>query len=138
MSEFCYLFNPSFQVFPPNDSYNIEFTVEKEFIHTLSIQNWGPSNLHIDLDESQPWLDENDPTMLRLTIVNNSQEGQMIILRYMVLSWLIDLANGEPDHKYLIHPGEAITLQTAINDITNKKSWWPIEPVNPEYYTEPM
>lgn len=138
MSEFCYLFNPSFQVFPPNDSYNIEFTVEKEFIHTLSIQNWGPSNLHIDLDESQPWLRTNNPTMLRLTIVNNSEEGQSIILRNMVLPWLVDLARGEPSYKYVLHQGQAITLQTVINDLTNEKTWWVVEPFELEYYTEPV
>ena len=138
MSEFCYLFNSATQVFPLSDSYSIDVTVEKEFIHTLSIQNWGPSNIHIDLDPSQPWLRKSAPTMLRLTIANNSENGQRIILRDMVLPWLIDLANGEPDYKYLIDPGEALTLQTVINDLTNEKSWWPIEDATPQYYTEPM
>ena len=136
MSEFCYLFNPSFRDFPYWYQYPIDMSDEKECTHALSFDNWGPDELHLSLSSNEPWLYEDDPTMLRLTIVNNSRNGQRIILRDMVLPWLIEFDDSE--YKYIVHPGESITLQTVINDITNKKSWWPIEPVNPEYYTEPM
>lgn len=80
------------------------------------------SPIYLELIEHH-MLNETDPTALRLTIINASKLGKAIVLRTLRLPWLFDPANGEPGYYCILLEGDSVTLQTAFNTKTGKKTW---------------
>lgn len=85
-------------------------------------------NIHVDSHINLEFVDHqflnvNDPTALRITIINASKLGKAIVLRTLRLPWLIDPANGESNYYCMLSAGESVTLQTAFNTQTGMKAW---------------
>ncbi len=102
--------------------YDIETVNEKVIIFDQDdIQ--VASTIPFDFNE-HPFLSDNEPTPLRVTIINASTLSKRIKLRDMGIPWLIDKTYGEVGYYYHIRPKQSVTLKTAFNTATGIKSWF--------------
>lgn len=123
--EFCYTFDG----YLTNDDsqsgtmlrYALEASNEKTILFKFDNIQTG-AVIDFDLVE-HAMLNDLEPTPLRITLVNASKLNKEIRLRDVVLPWLFDGAFGEPGYSYHLRAGESVTLQTAFNSVTGRKSW---------------